>query len=69
LAAVGAIVGVLLSTLRHLLHQRSGLTAEEVLWYHFIPQIVAAMAGGASLFGGASAIRSWLKRRSQFAKA
>jgi hypothetical protein len=63
-AAVGAIVGVFLSTIRHLLHEHADLPAEEALWHHFIPQMFAAMAGGAIVFGGVSAIRSWLKRRS-----
>jgi hypothetical protein len=63
-AAVGAIVGVFLPTIRHLLHEHANLTAEEALWHHFIPQMFAAMAGGAIVFGGVSAIRSWLKRRS-----
>ena len=63
LAGTGAVVGVFLATIRHLLHDHSGLTAEEALW-HFIPQMLAAMVGGAIVVGGVSAIRNWLKRRS-----
>jgi len=64
LAAMGAMVGAALATIRHLLHDHSGLTPEEVLQHHFIPELFAAMTGSAILVGGASAIRSWLKRRS-----
>jgi len=64
LAAVGAIVGITLATILHLLHEHSGPTAEQVLWGHFIPRMLAAMLGGVIVFGGGAAIRNWLKRRS-----
>jgi hypothetical protein len=41
-----------------------GLTAEQALWDHFVPQMLAFMVGGAIVFGGAGAIRNRLKRRS-----
>jgi len=63
LAAVGAIVGVSLATLRHLLDDYSGMTIEKALWDHFIPQMLTAMVGGAIAFGGGAAIRYGLKRR------
>lgn len=62
-AAVGAILGVLLSTIWHLLHDHSDLTAEQALWGHFVPRMLAVMVGGAIVFGRVSAIRSRLKRR------
>jgi ABC-type Fe3+-siderophore transport system permease subunit len=63
-ATVGAIVGITLATIRHLSHDYLNLSAEQALWDHFIPQMLAAMVGGVILLGGMSAIRSWLKRRS-----
>jgi len=62
-AAVGAIVGVLLATTRHVLFEHLGLIAEQALWYHFAVQMLAFIVGGAIVFGGVSAIRNWLKRR------
>jgi hypothetical protein len=61
---MGAIVGIFLAMLRHLLHEHLDLTAEQALWDHFIPQMLIAMVGGAIVFGGGAAIRNWLKRRS-----
>ena len=63
-AALGAIVGIFPATLHHLLHAHPDLTAEELLWHHFIPEMLATMVGSAIVFGGVAALRNWLKRRS-----
>jgi len=63
-AAAGAIVGIFLSTISHLLHDHRSLSSEEVIWNHFVPKMLAAMVAGAILFGGMSAIWNWLQRRS-----
>jgi ABC-type Fe3+-siderophore transport system permease subunit len=63
LTAVGAVVGVTLSTIHHLLHDHSNWTAEKILWDHFVPEMLTAMVGGAILFGGVAALRCWLKQR------
>jgi hypothetical protein len=60
-AAAGALVGILLATTRHLLHDHSNMTPEVVLW-HFVPEMLAALLFGAALFGGVSAIHNWLNR-------
>ena len=62
--ATGAIMGIFPATLHHLLHDHPALTAEELLWHHFIPEMLATMVGSAIVFATVAAIRNGLKRRS-----
>ena len=61
-AASGAVLGIVVATAYHVLHDHSQLPFADVL-PHFLPQLIAGCVGGALLLGWAAVAHDRKSRR------
>ena len=54
---LGGVLGMMMATAYHLLHDHTGLPSRDLL-AHFIPQLISGCVGGALVLGSAAVVHN-----------